>query len=87
MNLLKKTGISNLIEEFNKNYEVCSCHKITLEKIIIEIKLNDLKTLRDIQEETRAGTLCRHCIFPEGDFGKVKKQIYIKDILKEVAIG
>lgn len=87
MNLLKKIGIFNLIKELDKDYEVCNCHKITLEKIIIEIKSKDLETLRDIQEETRAGTDCRHCIFPEGDFGKVKKQIYIKDILKEVAIG
>lgn len=73
-----------MIEEFEKTYEVCNCRKVTLENIENSILKKGAKTLGDIQEITTAGTDCRHCIFPEGDFGKVKKKIYCKDILKEI---
>jgi len=72
-----------LIEDFEKDYEVCNCRKVTLKEIEIAILEKDAKTLRDIQDITSAGTDCRHCIFPEGDFGKMKKKIYCKDILNE----
>ena len=55
------------------------------------IKNQNASTLREIQDLTTAGTECRHCVFPEGDFGKIKKKIYCKDILngfkKEVGNG
>jgi len=76
-----------LIENYEKDYEVCNCRKVTLEEIILAVTNKGAKTLGDIQEITTAGTDCRHCIFPEGDFGKVKKKIYCKDILKEVRNG
>ena len=72
-----------MIEDFEKDYEVCNCRKVTLKEIEIAILEKDAKTLRDIQDITSAGTDCRHCIFPEGDFGKMKKKIYCKDILNE----
>ena len=73
-----------MIKDFANNYEVCNCRKVSLEEIVIAINEKDAKTLGDIQDITTAGTDCRHCIFPEGDFGKVKKQIYCKDILNEL---
>jgi len=76
-----------LIEKFDKNYEVCNCHKIKLYEIIDAIKINGIKTLRELQEITGAGTHCRHCVFEETDFGKIKKKIYLKDILEEVKYG
>ena len=72
-----------MIKNFKKDYEVCNCRNVTLEQIEVAIKEKDAKTLRDIQDITTAGTDCRHCIFPEGDFGKIKKKIYCKDILNE----
>ena len=72
-----------MIENFEKDYEVCNCRKVTLDNIVQALKNKNAKTLRDIQDITSAGTDCRHCIFPEGDFGKIKKKIYCKDILNE----
>jgi bacterioferritin-associated ferredoxin len=76
-----------LLEKFDEKYEVCNCRKVSLETIKNAILKKDAKTLGDIQDITTAGTDCRHCIFPEGDFGKIKKKIYCKDILKEVLHG
>jgi len=76
-----------LLEEFDEKYEVCNCRKVSLKTIKDAILEKDAKTLGAIQDITTAGTDCRHCIFPEGDFGKIKKKIYCKDILKEVLNG
>lgn len=73
-----------MIKDFKKDYEVCNCRKVTLSDIIYSVQNSGAKTLRDIQELTTAGTDCRHCIFIEGDFGKIKKKIYCKDILEEL---
>lgn len=72
---------------FEENYEVCNCKKVTIQDITNAIINQKASTLREIQELTTAGTECRHCIFPEGDFGKMKKKIYCKDILNEVKKG
>ncbi|GGD37271.1 hypothetical protein GCM10012288_09230 [Malaciobacter pacificus] len=69
--------------EFEDNYEVCNCKKVTIKDIKNSILEKNAMTLSAIQELTTAGTECRHCIFPEGDFGKMKKKIYCKDILNE----
>ncbi len=69
---------------FDKSYEVCNCKKVTIAEIEKVIKNQNASTLREIQEITTAGTECRYCIFPEGDFGKMKKKIYCKDILNEL---
>ena len=69
---------------FENSYEVCNCKKVTIEQIKDVIKNQNASTLREIQDLTTAGTECRHCVFPEGDFGKIKKKIYCKDILNEL---
>ena len=76
-----------MLNTFSKEYEVCNCKKVTINQIIISIKEKKIRTLRKIQELTGAGTECRHCIFQEGDFGKIKKKIYCKDILNEFKNG
>ena len=86
---MKLMNLSKKIEEyslfgFEDNYEVCNCKKITLGNLKDAILVKKAQNLSDIQEFTTAGTECRHCIFPEGDFGKIKKKIYCKDILKEL---
>ena len=72
---------------FEDSYEVCNCKKVTIHDITNVIINQNASTLREIQEITTAGTECRHCIFPEGDFGKIKKKIYCKDILNQVKKG
>ena len=74
------------MKDFSKSYEVCNCKKVTIEQIKNVIKNQNASTLREIQDLTTAGTECRHCVFPEGDFGKMKKKIYCKDILNELKI-
>ena len=69
---------------FEENYEVCNCKKVTIQDITNAIINQKASTLREIQEITTAGTECRHCVFPESDFGKMKKKIYCKDILNEL---
>ena len=71
---------------FENSYEVCNCKKVTIEQIENAIINQNALTLRDIQDLTTAGTHCMHCVFPEGDFGKMKKKIYCKDILNELKI-
>ena len=55
--------------EFEENYEICNCKKVTIYDITNAIINQNASTLREIQEITTAGTECRHCVFPEGDFG------------------
>ena len=69
---------------FEKTYEVCNCKKITIEDITNAVLNENALTLREIQDITTAGTDCRYCVFSEGDFGKMKKKIYCKDILNEI---
>jgi len=69
---------------FDKSYEVCNCKNVSIEQIILSLKDKKNPTLRDIQDLTTAGTECRHCIFKEGDNGKMKKKIYCKDILNDI---
>lgn len=73
-----------MILSFDESYELCNCKKVTIQNIIDSFKKQDARTLRDIQNLTGAGTQCRFCIFEEGDFGKIKKSIYCKDILNEL---
>ena len=69
---------------FDDSYEVCNCKRVTINQIVVALKDKETPTLRDIQDLTTAGTDCRHCIFKEGDNGKMKKKIYCKDILNEI---
>ena len=71
---------------FGNSYEICNCKKITIAQLQNAIIKEKISTLARIQDITTAGTECRFCIFPEGDFGKMKKKIYCKDILNELKI-
>lgn len=70
--------------KFEKSYEVCSCSHVSLGEIIYAINEKDAKNLSDIQKITDAGTHCRFCICKEGDFSRVKKELYCNDILKKL---
>ena len=59
-------------------------HCTTLEQIKDVIINQNATPLREIEEITPAGTDCRFCVFPQGDFAKMNKKIYCNDILDEM---
>lgn len=73
-----------MLQNFSKEYEVCSCLHITLGEIEYTIKEQGLTSLRQLQDTLRIGTGCRNCLFEEGDQSKVKKELYCKDILNDI---
>lgn len=60
---------------------VCSCAHVTKKTIVDAIRLNDLKTVEEITQYTKAGGYCKSCIRPGGH---EEKKVYLVDILKEV---
>lgn len=69
------------MESFESETIVCECARVSLSTIKEVIKLNDLKTVEEITDYTKAGAFCKSCI-KEG--GHEKKDYYLVDILAEV---
>ena len=59
---------------------VCSCARVTLGTIRDVIRINDLKTVEEITQFTKAGAFCKSCIRPGGH---EKRNRYLVDILRE----
>jgi NifU-like protein len=68
------------MESFETEYIVCECARVSLSTIKEVIRINDLKTVEQITDYTKAGAFCKSCIKPGGH---EKKDIYLVDILKE----
>ncbi len=60
---------------------VCECARVSLGTIKEVIKLNDLKSVEEITDYTKAGAFCKSCIKPGGH---EEREYYLVDILKEV---
>ena len=60
---------------------VCECARVTLQTIEDVIRINDLKTVADITDYTKAGAFCKSCIQPGGH---EKRAHYLVDILANV---
>lgn len=60
---------------------VCECARITLQTVEDAIRINDLKTVEDITDYTKAGAFCKSCIRPGGH---EKRDHYLVDILARV---
>jgi NifU-like protein len=60
---------------------VCECARVTKQEVIDAIKNNDLKTIEEVIETTKAGSFCKSCIRPGGH---EPKDIYLVDILEDV---
>ncbi|WP_072681173.1 iron-sulfur cluster assembly scaffold protein [Arcobacter sp. LA11] len=69
------------MESFETEVIVCECARVTLGTIQEVIKLNDLKTVEEITDYTKAGAFCKSCIKPGGH---EEKDIYLVDILADV---
>ncbi|NGP16107.1 iron-sulfur cluster assembly scaffold protein NifU, partial [Helicobacter pylori] len=68
-------------EDFEEEIIVCECARVSLGTIKEVIKLNDLKTVEEITNYTKAGAFCKSCVRPGGH---EKRDYYLVDILKEV---
>ncbi|WP_200762995.1 iron-sulfur cluster assembly scaffold protein [Nitrosophilus alvini] len=68
------------MESFEDEIIVCECARVSLGTIKEVIKLNDLKTVEEITDYTKAGAFCKSCIRPGGH---EEREYYLVDILEE----
>ncbi len=65
---------------FEDEIIVCECARVSLGTIQEVIKLNDLKTVEEITDYTKAGGFCKSCIKPGGH---EDREWYLVDILDQ----
>ena len=68
------------MESFEEEVIVCECARVTLSTLQEVIRLNDLTTVEQITDYTKAGAFCKSCIRPGGHEAK---DIYLVDLLDE----
>jgi NifU-like protein involved in Fe-S cluster formation/Fe-S cluster biogenesis protein NfuA/bacterioferritin-associated ferredoxin len=68
------------MESFEEEVIVCECARVTLSTLREVIRLNDLTTIEQITDYTKAGAFCKSCIRPGGHEAK---DIYLVDLLEE----
>ena len=68
-------------ESFESDYIVCECARVSLSTLRDVIRLNDLTTIEEITDYTKAGAFCKSCIRPGGH---EKRDIYLVDVLADV---
>ncbi len=69
------------MESFETEVIVCECARVSLGTIREVIRINDLTTVEQITDYTKAGAFCKSCIRPGGHEAK---DIYLVDILADV---
>ncbi|QOP42228.1 iron-sulfur cluster assembly scaffold protein [Sulfurimonas marina] len=67
-------------ESFEEEIIVCECARVSLNTLKEVIKLNDLKTVEEITDYTKAGGFCKSCIKPGGHEAM---DYYLVDILAD----
>ena len=65
---------------FEDDEMVCECARVTLSTIKDVIKINNLTTVAQITQYTKAGAFCKSCIKPGGH---EERKYYLEDILRE----
>ncbi len=68
------------MESFEEEVIVCECARVTLSTLQEVIRLNDLTTVEQITDYTKAGAFCKSCIKPGGHEAK---DVYLVDLLEE----
>jgi NifU-like protein len=68
------------MESFEEEIIVCECARVSLSTLQEVIRLNDLTTVEQITDYTKAGAFCKSCIRPGGHEAK---DIYLVDLLEE----
>ncbi|MCW1361122.1 iron-sulfur cluster assembly scaffold protein [Campylobacter sp. US33a] len=67
-------------EHFEDEIMVCECARVSLGTIKEVIRLNDLHTVEEITQYTKAGAFCKSCVKPGGH---EKRDYYLVDILAQ----
>ncbi len=67
-------------ESFEEEIIVCECARVSLATLQEVIKLNDLTTVEQITDYTKAGGFCKSCIKPGGH---EDREYYLVDILAD----
>jgi NifU-like protein len=67
-------------ESFEEEIIVCECARVSLSTLQEVIRLNDLTTIEQITDYTKAGGFCKSCIKPGGH---EKREYYLVDILAD----
>jgi len=67
-------------ESFEEEIIVCECARVSLTTLQEVIRLNDLTTIEQITDYTKAGAFCKSCIKPGGHEAK---DYYLVDILAD----
>ncbi|MFA5233553.1 MAG: iron-sulfur cluster assembly scaffold protein [Sulfurimonas sp.] len=65
---------------FEEEIIVCECARVSLRTLQEVIRLNDLTTIEQITDYTKAGGFCKSCIRPGGH---EKREYYLVDILRD----
>lgn len=65
---------------FEHEIIVCECARVSLSTLREVIRLNDLTTIEQITDYTKAGAFCKSCVRPGGHEAK---DIYLVDLLAE----
>lgn len=65
---------------FEEEIIVCECARVSLTTLKEVIKLNDLKSIEEITDYTKAGGFCKSCIKPGGHEAR---EYYLVDILAD----
>lgn len=68
------------VSTMEKEHIVCECARVSLQTIKDAIRINNLTTVEEITQYTKAGAYCKSCIRPGGH---EKKDIYLIDILEQ----
>jgi NifU-like protein len=69
------------MESFEEEQIICECARVSLATLKEVIRINDLKTIEEITDYTKAGAFCKSCIKPGGHEAK---DIYLVDVLRDV---
>ncbi|MCK9455390.1 MAG: iron-sulfur cluster assembly scaffold protein [Sulfurimonas sp.] len=67
-------------ESFEEEIIVCECARVSLKTLQEVIRLNDLTTIEQITDYTKAGGFCKSCIRPGGH---EEREYYLVDILED----
>lgn len=67
-------------DHFEDEIIVCECARVSLGTIKDVIRLNDLKTVEEITQFTKAGAFCKSCVKPGGH---EDREYYLVDILRD----
>ncbi len=67
--------------DFESEIIVCECARVSLSTIREVIRINDLKTIEEVTNYTKAGAFCKSCLKPGGH---EEREYYLVDILRDV---